>query len=100
MRKDGIRDKIFVITWARKVVNQYHHLETVEAKIDIMAHAIKVFVKMFETLVKMGFPFFWKEKGGMWSQKEYHDQLIQCRSDHSEFADMQQALLGKVIVDK
>ena len=100
MRKDGIRDKNFVITWARKVVNQYHNLETVEAKIDIMAHAIKVFVKMFEPLVKMGFPFFWKEKGGMWSQKEYYDLLIQCELDQSKFTNMQKSLSGKEIVDK
>ena len=26
IRKDGIKDGIFVITWARKVVNKYHHL--------------------------------------------------------------------------
>ena len=66
IRKVGIRDRIYVITWARKVVNQYHNLETIEAKIDIMTHEIKVFIKMFDPLVKMGFPFFWQEKGGMW----------------------------------
>ena len=67
--KDSIRDMIFAITWARKVVNQYHHLETVQANIGIMAHEIKVFIEMFDPLVKLGLPFFWKEKGGMLSQK-------------------------------
>ena len=76
IRKAGIRDKILVITQATKVVNQYHHLETIEAKIGIMAHEIKVFIKMFHPLVKMGLPFFWKEKGGMLSRKECYDQLI------------------------
>ena len=42
-----------------------------------MTHDIKVFIEMFDALVKMGFPFFWQEKGGMWSQKEYHELLIQ-----------------------
>ena len=50
---------IYVITLAKKVVNQYHHLEIVDAKIDIMTHEIKVFIEMFDPLVKMGFPFFW-----------------------------------------
>ena len=59
IREDSIRDNIFVITWARKVVNQYHHLEIVEANIVIMAHEIKVFIKNFNPLVKMGLPFFW-----------------------------------------
>ena len=36
----------------------------------------------------------------MWSQKKYHDLLIQCRSNNSKFVDMQQALSRKEIVDK
>ena len=36
----------------------------------------------------------------MLSQKEYQDRLIECRSNHIKFADMQQSLLGKEIVDK
>ena len=91
---------IYVITWAKKVVNQYHHLETVKAKIGIMEHEIKVFIEIFNPLVKMGLPFFWKEKGGMLSWKEYHDQLIGCKLDHSKFEDMQQYLLGKKFFDK
>ena len=75
-RKAVIRHRIYVITWARKVVNQYHHLENIEAKIGIMEHEIKVLIKFFNPLVKMGLPFFWKEKGGMLSRKECYDQLI------------------------
>ena len=73
IRNAGIRDRISITTWARKVVNQYHHLETIEAKIGIMAHERKTFIKMFNPLVKMGLPFFWQEKGGMLSHKKYHD---------------------------
>ena len=58
IRKAGIRGMISIITWARKVVNQYHHLESVKANIGIMAHEIKVFIEMFNPLVKMGLPFF------------------------------------------
>ena len=69
IRKDSIRDKISIITWARKVVNKYHHLETVEAKIYIMMHEIKVFIEMFNPLVKMGLPLFWKEKGNIVTER-------------------------------
>ena len=79
---------ISIITWARKMVNQHHHLDTIEAKISIMEHEGKYFIEMFNPLVNMGLLFFWEEKGGMLSQKEYHDRLIQCRSDHSKFTDM------------
>ena len=34
------------------------------------------------------------------TQKEYRDRIIQCRSDHSKSADMQQSLAGNTIVDK
>ena len=84
-----ITDKISIITWERKVVNQHHYLDTIEAKIGIMAHEVKTFIEMFNPLVKMGLPFFWEEKGGMLTQKEYHDRLIQCRSNHSKFMYMQ-----------
>ena len=81
-------DMISIITWARKVVNQHEHLDTIESKIGIMAHEVKYFIEIFNPLVKMGLPFFWEEKGGMLSQKEYHDRMIRCRLDHSKFTDM------------
>ena len=36
----------------------------------------------------------------MLTQKEYHEKLIECRLDHTNFADMNQSLSGKTIVDK
>ena len=83
------------------MVNKYHHLETVQAKIDIMHHQIKEFIELFNPLFKRGLPFFWEEKGGMCSQKEHDDRLISCRLDHRKFDDMQQeSLSGKVVIDK
>ena len=55
---------------------------------------------MFNPLFKRGLPLFWEEKGGKWSQKDYNDRLINCRSDHRKFDDMQQSLSGKIVVDK
>ena len=48
----------------------------------------------------MRIPFFWEEKGPLLSQKEYLDKLVNCRSDHSKFEDMQQALFGRDVFDK
>ena len=70
------------------MVNQHDHLDTIEAQIGIMEHEVKSFIEMFNRLVKMGLPLFLKEKGGMLSQKEYHDRLIRCRLNHSKFKDM------------
>ena len=60
---------ISIITWDRKVVNQHHHLDTIESKMGIIAHEVKSLIEMFNPLVKMGIPFFWEEKGVMLSQK-------------------------------
>ena len=70
IRKDNISDKISTITWARKVVRKYQHLDTIQAKMDIMNHQIKEFIELFSPLFKRGLPLFWEENGGMWSQKE------------------------------
>ena len=67
INKENIQDRVLVITWARKVVNKYHHLETVQAKIDVMHHQVKEFIELFNPLFRRGLPFFWEEKGGMWS---------------------------------
>ena len=53
IRKENIQDRVSVITWARKVVNKYHHLETVQAKIDVMHHQIKEFIELFNPLFKI-----------------------------------------------
>ena len=66
-----------------------------------MHNQIREFIEQFNPLFKRGLPLFWEEKGGMWSQKEYNDTLINCRLDHGKFDDMQhQSLSGKEMIDK
>ena len=38
LKAANIKDRISIITWARKVVNKHEHLDTVEEKISIMVH--------------------------------------------------------------
>ena len=60
---------IYVITWSRMVVIQHHHLETVKAKFDIMAHDIKVFIEMFDPLVKMGLHYYGRKMAACGDKK-------------------------------
>ena len=76
INKANIQDRVLVITWERKVAKKNHHLATVEVKIDVMHHQIKEFIELFNPLFTRGLPFFWEEKGGMWSEKEYNLNLI------------------------
>ena len=100
LKEANIKDRISIITWARKVVNKHHHLDIVQVDIDRMTHQVKMFMDMFDPLFKKGLPLFWEEKGSMLSQKEYQDHLNECRLDRKKFVDMQKSLLGKEIVDK
>ena len=88
IKKANIQDRVLVITWARKVVNKYHHLATVQAKIDVTHHQIKEFIELFNPLFRRVLPLFWQERGGMWSQKGYNGSLISCKLDHRNFDDM------------
>ena len=54
LKKEKIKDRISIMTWARKVVNKYHHLDTVQAKVDIMTHQVKLFIDMFDPLFMKG----------------------------------------------
>ena len=100
LKESNIKDRTSIINWERKVVNEHQHLDIIEAKIDIMTHQVKLFMDMYDPLFKKGLPFLWEEKGSMLSQKEYQDHLIECRSDHRNFADMQQSLSLKAIIGK
>ena len=100
IKKANIQDRVFFITWERKVINKYHHVETIQAKVDVMHNRVKEFIQIFNPLFKRGLPFFWEEKGGMWSQKQYNDRLISCELYHRQFDDIQPALFRKTVVDK
>ena len=66
-----------------------------------MHHQIKGYIELFNPLFKRGLPFFWEEKGGMWSQKEYNGSLISYGLDHKHFDDLQhQSLSVKTMIDK
>ena len=82
IRKANIQDRVLVITWERRVVNKYQHLKIVQAKIEVMHNQIKEFIELFNPLFQRGLPISWREKVGMWCQKEYNDRLISCRLDH------------------
>ena len=89
-----------MITWARKVLEKHQHLETVQAKIDIMQHQVKMFIGLCKPLFQKGLPSFWEENGKLLSQVEYHAQLVKCKLDHRKVEDMQQSLSRKTIVEK
>ena len=62
IRKSNIQYRFLVITLARKVVNKYHHLEIVQAKINVMHHQIKEFIELFNPFSKEDFLSFGKRR--------------------------------------
>ena len=75
-------------------------LDTVQDKVDIISHKVKEVTNLFTPLVNRAIPFFWEEMGPLLSQEEYLERLVNCKSDHNKFQDMQQALSGRVMFDK
>ena len=47
----GIRDRIIVITWTRKVIGKHHHAESVQAKANPMLQQVKYFKGLFIELL-------------------------------------------------
>ena len=79
LKKVNVKDRISIMTWDRKVVNKYHHLDTVQEKVDILAHQVNLFIDMFYPLFKKGIPLFSKQNGAMLTQNKYHEKIIGCR---------------------
>ena len=46
-KKMGIKDRIVVITWARKVIGKHHHIESVQEKVDQILQQVKSFKGLF-----------------------------------------------------
>ena len=84
----GIRDKVVVVSWARRVIRKYRMMENVQAKINIINHRVKEVISLFNPLVNKGIPFFWEEKGPLLTQEEYLEKMVHRRSDHNKFEDL------------
>ena len=62
LKTTNMKDRISVITWARKVAGKHQHLDNVGEKIDIRTHQVIFFIEMFTPLFKTGLPFFMGRK--------------------------------------
>ena len=50
LKNTRIKDRILVITWAKKVVGKHQHLEIIQDKIDIIQHHVKMFMVIYTIL--------------------------------------------------
>ena len=67
------------------VLGKHQRIETVQAKIDIMQHHVKIFKGSFVSLFRKGLPSFGNEDGILLSQVEYQPLLVKCRLDQRKF---------------
>jgi hypothetical protein len=96
----NITNRISVITWARRILGKYSHVENVEVKAgEIREEAIK-FKKQFEKLVNKGLPAFWNEQNELIPQAEYKRLLFDIRMDHKNFQQLDHMLTGKILMEK
>ena len=71
-----------------KVVGKHQHIDTVQAKINIMHHQVNIFKGSYVSLFQKCLPSFWEENGRLLSQAKYEDLLVKCRLEHRKFEDM------------
>ena len=95
-----LQNQVVVIYRPQRVITKHRMMEMVQAQIDVTGHKLQEILRMVKTLANRGLPFFWEERGPLLSQKDYKYFLLDCRSDHRKFGDMEQALSGKVVFDK
>ena len=67
----GIKEKIMVITWERKIVGKHHHIESVQAKVDQMLQHMKSFKDLFIEIFHKRLCYFLDADGKLISQYEY-----------------------------
>ena len=95
----GIKDRISIVLCAKRFIHKHHLMKTVQDKSEELLLQVNNFKQDFKELFEDGLPSFWDEEGQMFSQKNYHNLLVQCRMDHSKFNDLEKILTGKTIVD-
>ena len=49
--RNGIQNRIIVVSGARKIVAKHRMMETVQAKIEVSQHKFQEFIKLFKPLV-------------------------------------------------
>ena len=81
-------------------MGKHQHIDTVQDKIDIMQHQVKIFKGSFVSLFKKCLASFWEEIGRLLSQVECKDLFVKCGLDHRKLEDMSQYLSGKIVIDK
>ena len=62
-----IQNRVAVVSKARNVIAKHRMLEIVQAKIDVIKHKVKEVIRLFKPQVDRGIPFFWEEKGPLFS---------------------------------
>jgi hypothetical protein len=96
----NITNRISVITWARRILGKYSHVENVEVKAGEIREEVIKFKKQFEKLVNKGFPAFWNEQNELIPQAEYKRLLFDIRMDHRNFQQLDHMLTGKILMEK
>ena len=96
----GIKDRVFVILWAKNFISKHQLMKVLQEKSNQMSSQVKDFKMTFQKLFDDGLSSFWDDEGRLFSQEQYHSLLVHNRMDHSKFEDLVKGLTGKVIVEK
>jgi hypothetical protein len=68
----GVKDRIALIIWARRIIIKHNFLKLVQTKAVQMEQSIREFKDTFEQLFIKGLPPFWDGKEKLYNQEEFN----------------------------
>jgi len=96
----GVKDKIAVMMWARKVVCKHNYANNVKSKAEEMRNAVHQVKSLFQPLFNIGLLAFWDSLGKLVLVVEHQSTLLVAWMDSSKFNEFSWILSGPTIFDK
>jgi len=96
----GVKDRITVMMWARKVFCKHNYANNVKSKAEEMRNAVHQVKNLFQPLFNIGLPAFWDSLGKLVPIVEHQSALLAARMDSSKFNELPGILSRPTIFDK
>jgi len=84
----GVKDRIAIMMWSRKVVCKHTYTNNVKGKVEEMRNSVHQVKNIFQPLFQIDLPSFWDALGKMVPAGDYHTTLLYAIMDSSKFREL------------
>lgn len=96
----GVKYRITVMMWARRVICKHYFANNVKTKANKMRNAVHQMKNFFQPLFKIGLPTFWDSLGRLILVTEHQLALLAARMDSSKLNKMPGTLSKSTVFDR